>query len=230
MSRKAARPPTTWVEGISLLTGRRSREVDFWIITAAEYDLAPSLPARYAFVVRLRLGDGGEPGPEIRAITPDIWDQLAQGEKGERWLAFAGEGAAVWLRLNIREGRTVATGMLVETLEPLSVAQLRSIPFGRLLNLAAQYADNALRFALPADQLDRSPSPALPTAAKKYPGRRGHSVEDLKKVADVCVEARKTHPSAPMKETARLLAYSVAQARRLVRRAQAEGLIDSKEE
>jgi hypothetical protein len=122
----------------------------------------------------------------------------------------------------------VRTGVLIAAAEPLSIAELRSIPYGRLLDLAAQYGDHALRMAVAPEELDRTPGLALPrkTGNAKHPGRRGHSPEDLQTVVEAWSRARKTHPRAPMKETARSLNYSPAQARRLVRRVQAEGLSD----
>lgn len=190
--------------------------------------LAMSLSARYSGGMRLALGDKGH-GPSLRHVAAEDWTTLAERESQSRWLAFGGEGGTVWLRLSIRDGRTVATGMLIGSSAPLSVADLRAIPFGRLLDLAAIFADDALRMAVPADQLDRMAlegvAPlALPKVGKR-PGRRGHSRERLDQIAEVWARARKTHPHRPMAETAERLNYSVAQARRLVRRAESEGLV-----
>lgn len=222
------------------------------------YALATSLVTRYNGAVRLALGKEGEEGqhgPAIAHVTPEMWDRLLDQEKTQRWLAFGGERATVWLRLEIRDGRTVATGLLVGTAEPLSVAELRSIPFGQLLNLAARHADDALRLAMPAQGLDDKVAAVLAelqarveagveltegdlqrvlavrplpkvTGRPKHPGRRGLSPDDLHQAAAAWAEARRTHPSAPMQETARLLYCSLATARRRVRRAQAEGLSD----
>lgn len=182
--------------------------------------------------MHLQLGDSGEPGPVLAHVTDAIWDQFTEREKRQRWLAFAGSNATVWLRLDIRDGRTVATGMLVGMAEPLSVAELRSIPLGRLVAIAATSGDDALRAAMPPEQLDREPPPALPSTTRKraHPGRRGLSRADLEQVAQAWADARITHPHAPMKQAAARTSRSLAQTRRLVRRAEAAGLIPNDKE
>jgi len=178
--------------------------------------------------MRLALGDDGEHGPLIDHITPAYWDALAAQEKQSRWLQFRGDGGVVWVRLDVRDGRTVLTGLLVGTEQPLDVATLRNeIPLGRLRELAAAHADDAMRAAIPFGQLE---GVALPQETRKRPGRRGHPPEMLARVAETWSTALRARPRAPMTETARQLGYSVAQARRLVRRAQAEGFIDSESE
>jgi len=192
--------------------------------------LSPRTP--YDLPVRLvALGDDGEPEGGVRAITPEIWDQLADGEKTERWVAFAGEKAATWVRLAIRGGRTVATGILIETTEPLEARMLRQVPLARLVDLGARYADDALRMVLPAVQLDRSSIPALPASSRpRSPGRRGVPKDELRRVAQAYIAAGRTHPRQRIAETARLTARSKAQTARLVKRAKHLGLIAEEEQ
>lgn len=161
-----------------------------------------------------------QPSAGILAITSDLWDRFVIGEKEQRWVAFGGEQAATWLRLGMQDGRTVVTGMLIWADWPIEVADIRAIPLGHLRDLAARGADDALRMAIPANELDRTYSWPQPTTVRaKSPGRRGHEPEFLDRVLQTYQQAQRTHPSAPMKETARMLNYSVAQARRLVRKA-----------
>ena len=83
--------------------------------------LGATLPARYSDAMRLHLGDDGEPGPILGHVKPEDWDKLADGQKTGRWIAFSGDQATVWLRLDARDGLTVATGMFVWSAEPLTV-------------------------------------------------------------------------------------------------------------
>jgi hypothetical protein len=188
----------------------------------AQISLDTTLHARYASSMKLSLGGDGQHGPFLQHITDAAWDQFTEQEKQQRWLAFGGENAAVWVRLDVRDGRTVITGLLaLDGADPIDVAALRSIPLGQLRDLAAQFADDAMRAAVPAAQLEGVQ--ALP---KKSPGRVGHSQEALQRVAVAWSQALRTHSRAPMKETARILGYSLAQTRRLVRRVQADDLIN----
>jgi hypothetical protein len=176
---------------------------------------------------RLHLDDEDDgPGPAVRHVVRDDWNELAEREQGERWLAFAGEDATVWTRLAVRDGRTVATGLLIGMAEPLSTDELRRLPLGRLLAIAARDADNAMRQRLPAEQLDHTFTPGLPPLTRKRgrPGRRGLSEDDLREVADAYRDALKTHPQSPMSHTAKVTSRSLAQTRRLVRKVETLGL------
>lgn len=176
--------------------------------------------------MRLHLGDDGEHGPILGHVKPEDWHKLADGQKTGRWIAFPGDQAAVWLRLDARDGLTVATGMFVWSAEPLTVKELRSIPLGRLVDLSAAHGDDALRMVTPPERLRQSSAQALPKATRKHPGRRGVSQDDLREVAEAWAWALEKHPRAPMQAAAKRTNRSVAQTRRLVRRAEHLGLSD----
>jgi hypothetical protein len=175
-----------------------------------------------AAMMKLRLGDDKKPGPVLRHVDDALWNELVTQERRHRWLAFGGEDSTVWLRLGTHDGHTKVTGLLIGA-EELTSSDLRAIPLGRLLDIAAQYGDDALRMLLPPEQLDQ----AFTTSIKpKPPGRRGVSSKELDTVARAYTTALGTHPRAPMKQAAALSGRSVAQTRRLVRRAEDEGLLD----
>ena len=174
--------------------------------------------------MKLRLGDDKNPGPVLRHVDDSLWSELVTQERRHRWLAFGGEDSTVWLRLGSQEGHTKVTGLLIGA-EELTSSDLRALPLGRLLDIAAQYGDDAMRMLLPPEQLDQ----AFNTGIKPNPsGRRGVSSKELDLVARAYTSALATHPRSPMKQAAALSGRSVAQTRRLVRRAEDAGLFDDK--
>ncbi len=185
----------------------------------------------YSSRMRLAIGDTDP----VAYVDPPLWDAFVAQQKeavanGTRWMAVKAEDGAdvVWVRLAPRDGRTAVTALLIASTDALDRAALRDITVAKLRDFTAARADDAMRLRLPPEEALRSRP--LPREAGPGAGRPRHSSEALEVVAQAWAAALLSHPSTPMKQTAAALGYSLSQARRLVRRAEAEGIIKASEE
>jgi hypothetical protein len=125
---------------------------------------------------------------------------------GGRWVDVPVEDAGAQVRIEVREGTSVATGLHIETVDPLTTTLLRTLSAPDLL--AAALSPDAGTDTAPGDPLTYRP------------GSVGHSADDLAEVLAIYADALRTHPRSPMTWTAKILDRSVAQTRRIVRQAE----------
>jgi hypothetical protein len=149
------------------------------------------------------------------------------GRVREEWHRFygpnvprdgAGQELEVALRVAYADGRLIATGLLIETVDgsALTADDIRRVSLPTLLGVFGREQTRERNLV----------ARKAPDGVVRRPGRRGHTDDYYRHVATVYEAALLEHPSRPMAATAGELGVHRSQARRLVATARDRGYLE----
>ncbi len=115
--------------------------------------------------------------------------------------------------------------------EHVTSLALRNIKLGSIMSqITAAGADSHPAVRAIYEQVVEPSSQKTDVEPRHRPGRKGHTEEFIRSVADRYRRALVEHPTRPTKAVSEQINYSLAQTRRLVAKARALGFVDDQED